>query len=170
MSDHHTDTLPPAAPDEPEATPELAETAETITLPPDETAPPPPTAPPRLTRSRDDRVVAGVAAGIARYLGVDPVIIRIAFVILTLAGGSGVLAYLVAMLVIPEDTGRAPAASARSTAGPQGPLLRAAAGAFLVLLGLSWLLEQVLPGISRVTWPVTLMLIGAVLIFTGGRR
>lgn len=56
----------------------------------------------RLTRSTTDRMVAGVAAGIADYLGVDPTIIRLVFVITALAGGTGILAYLILWLVMPE--------------------------------------------------------------------
>src|SRR6266508_3188224 len=55
-----------------------------------------------LVRSRDDRVIAGVCAGIGRWLGVDPTVIRLAAVILTLANGVGLLAYLVAVLALPE--------------------------------------------------------------------
>ena len=49
-----------------------------------------PSAPQRvLRRPRDDRVLAGVCSGIARYFGLDPIIVRLAFVILTVAGGGG---------------------------------------------------------------------------------
>lgn len=59
----------------------------------------------RLTRQREGRVVAGVAGGLARYLNVDPVILRIAFVGLTLLGFLGVVLYLLAWLMIPERAG-----------------------------------------------------------------
>lgn len=49
-----------------------------------------------LRRSRDDRVIGGVCGGLGRYLGVDPVLLRIAMVILAIAGGGGILIYLVA--------------------------------------------------------------------------
>jgi phage shock protein C len=49
-----------------------------------------------LRRSREDRVIAGVCGGLGRYLEVDPVLLRIALVILTVSGGLGVLLYLVA--------------------------------------------------------------------------
>jgi phage shock protein PspC (stress-responsive transcriptional regulator) len=81
---------------------------------PPPTAPQPP-APPtsRLRRSADDRVVAGVCGGIARDLRVDPLVIRIAAVVLALLGGLGALAYVVAVLIIPAD-------------GEEQPLLRRA--------------------------------------------
>ena len=75
-----------------------------------DTDPPTDTPPPyrhveRLTRATDDKVIAGVAGGLGRYFGIDPVVFRIAFVVLTLAGGSGVILYLLAWLVIPDDQG-----------------------------------------------------------------
>jgi phage shock protein PspC (stress-responsive transcriptional regulator) len=47
--------------------------------------------------------VAGVAAGLARYLGVDVMIIRLAFVVLTIFGGGGIPLYLAGLLLIPEE-------------------------------------------------------------------
>jgi phage shock protein PspC (stress-responsive transcriptional regulator) len=71
-------------------------------MPPDE--PPPPRQPrPPLTRSTSDSIVAGVAGGLGRHLNVDPLAIRIAFVILAFAGGFGILAYLACLVFIPSD-------------------------------------------------------------------
>ena len=56
----------------------------------------------RLYRSRDDRMIAGVAGGLGEYLGMDPTIVRILFVIFTFGVGSGLLAYLIMALIIPE--------------------------------------------------------------------
>ncbi|HEX3394304.1 MAG TPA: PspC domain-containing protein [Acidimicrobiales bacterium] len=58
--------------------------------------------PPRLTRS-DHGIIAGVCAGVARSLGVDPVVVRVAVVVLTLAGGTGAAAYVAAWLLLPRD-------------------------------------------------------------------
>ncbi len=57
----------------------------------------------RPRRSGGDRKVAGVAGGIGRAVGVDPVIIRVAFVLLTIFGGSGILLYLLGWLLLPAD-------------------------------------------------------------------
>jgi phage shock protein PspC (stress-responsive transcriptional regulator) len=59
--------------------------------------------PRRLTRPREDRWLGGVAAGLGAYFDLSPTIYRIAFVALGLAGGTGVLLYIAAWLVIPED-------------------------------------------------------------------
>ena len=56
-----------------------------------------------LRRPVQDGVVAGVAAGLARYLGVDVMIIRLAFVVLTIVGGAGIPLYLAGLLLIPEE-------------------------------------------------------------------
>ena len=59
--------------------------------------------PTALRRPVQDSVVAGVAAGLARYLGVDVMIIRLAFVVLTIFGGAGIPLYLAGLLLIPEE-------------------------------------------------------------------
>ena len=56
-----------------------------------------------LRRPVQDRVAAGVAAGLARYLGVEVMIIRLAFVVLTIVGGAGIPLYLAGLLLIPEE-------------------------------------------------------------------
>jgi phage shock protein C len=57
----------------------------------------------RLERSRSDRMLAGVCGGLARYVGIHPAFYRVGFVVLTLLGGSGILIYLAAALVIPLE-------------------------------------------------------------------
>jgi phage shock protein C len=57
----------------------------------------------RLYRSRSNRVIAGVAAGIADYFGVDPIIVRLLFIILAFGQGSGLLAYIIGWIIIPEE-------------------------------------------------------------------
>jgi phage shock protein PspC (stress-responsive transcriptional regulator) len=57
----------------------------------------------RLERSRSDRMLAGVCGGLARYFDIHPAFYRVGFVVLTLIGGAGVLIYLAAALVIPDE-------------------------------------------------------------------
>ena len=68
-------------------------------------------APRRLTRSREDRVIAGVAGGLGRYFNIDPVIFRIAFGASLLIGGLGGLLYLAAWVFLPERDGTVPGGS-----------------------------------------------------------
>jgi phage shock protein C len=66
----------------------------------------------RLTRPRDDRKIAGVCSGLARYFGVDPVLVRIlAVALLIWPTGLGLVAYLVCWVVIPNDPLMLPAPS-----------------------------------------------------------
>lgn len=67
--------------------------------------PPPGGYPPisALRRSRTDRHVAGVAGGLGRYAGIDPLIFRILFVVLTFFGGSGILLYALSWLLVPAE-------------------------------------------------------------------
>jgi phage shock protein C len=84
--------------------PELT-TAPTTPYDPPSSPPHPGSSQPRvLRRSTDDKVLGGVCGGIARYLGVDAVLIRLLAVVLTiLGGGAGLIAYLIAWIVIPKD-------------------------------------------------------------------
>ena len=58
---------------------------------------------PPLRRAYTGRMLAGVCAGIADYLGVDTTIVRVAFVVFTFLGGAGIPAYLACLLLIPEE-------------------------------------------------------------------
>ncbi len=56
----------------------------------------------KLYRSRSDRMVAGVAGGLAEYFSIDPTIVRLAFVLLALMGGPGLIIYIIMWIVVPE--------------------------------------------------------------------
>jgi phage shock protein C len=58
---------------------------------------------PPLERPAHDRMLVGVASGAARYLGVDPTVIRIIFAVLVVVGGAGIPLYLAGWLLIPEE-------------------------------------------------------------------
>ena len=66
----------------------------------------------RWVRSRGNKMLAGVCGGLAEYLGVDPVIVRLAAVLLTLWNGVGLLIYLVLALIMPQEADIAPKANA----------------------------------------------------------
>lgn len=59
----------------------------------------------QLVRTHDDRMFLGVASGIANYLNLDPVIVRLIFVLLTLSGGHGILLYLILAIIMREEDG-----------------------------------------------------------------
>jgi len=57
----------------------------------------------RLYKSSTDKKVCGVCGGIANYFDVDPTVIRLIWVIFTLAGGSGLIAYIIATIIMPDE-------------------------------------------------------------------
>jgi phage shock protein C len=121
-----------------------------------------------LRRSRTDRVIGGVCGGLGRYLGVDPLLMRIAAVALALSGGAGVLAYLIAWVVIPEarDDGAEPASPAASSA-----TVTVIAGAVLFILGAVLLVRQIVPWFEMaVVWPLLLLAVGALVIVSATTR
>jgi phage shock protein C len=59
--------------------------------------------PKRLFRSRKDRILGGVCGGLGNYLNVDPVLVRVVWAILFFAAGVGLLAYILAWIIIPEE-------------------------------------------------------------------
>ncbi|MEM8904662.1 MAG: PspC domain-containing protein [Actinomycetota bacterium] len=99
------------------------------------------TSPRRLYRSMDDRKVAGVGGGLGDYFGVDPVLFRLGFVLGTVFGGVGLLAYVIAWLVLPERSGTRAATADDDDADRHwgGP---AVIGAILVVVGILTLLDS----------------------------
>ena len=61
----------------------------------------------RLHRSRSNRIIWGVCGGLADYFGIDPVIVRVIFVLLIFANGLGILAYIILAVVIPAESSKA---------------------------------------------------------------
>jgi phage shock protein C len=127
---------------------------------------------PRLYRSRDDRVIGGVSAGIAQYLGTDPVVVRLVFVVLALVGGGGLLAYLIAWVIVPEEPAAedlppgTPAGHGATRATGSDPSLLA--GLVLVVMGAALLVHRLVPGFSwRFAGPVLLVALGVLLVGRG---
>jgi phage shock protein PspC (stress-responsive transcriptional regulator) len=106
------------------------------------TAPQPEQPPRRLTRSSTDSMIAGVAGGLGKHLNVDPLAIRITFVILTFAGGIGLLAYLICLAFIPVDDPSAPPVRWGLAKTVGAGLIAVAALAFLIP---NWLWGPELP-------------------------
>ena len=98
--------------------------------------PGPAPAPPRpLYRSRTDRKVAGVCGGLAAYLGIDPIILRILVVVLSLFGGSGLLLYAAGWLLLAEEgQPRSELSKLLAREGPKRPLPVVVAVVVIVVL------------------------------------
>lgn len=59
----------------------------------------------QLYRSEKNRIVAGVAGGLGEYFNVDPTLVRLLFILMTVSGGSGVLLYLILWIIVPSESG-----------------------------------------------------------------
>ena len=136
---------------------------------------PPPTKPARLYRSRSDRMIAGIAGGLGNDLNIDPVLVRLANVVLTIAGGAGILAYIIGWFIIPEEphagatTGADPPRAAVDRPDPSmGP--RIIVGIILIVIGTSLLLRWAIPTVAHVFWPITVIAAGAGLLLYGAKR
>lgn len=158
LDDPQLDTAPPPAARSPEDRWDA----------PDEEAVGPPDTNRRLRRSKDDRVLAGVCGGLGQYLGIDPVLLRIAFVVLTVGGGSGVLLYLVGWIAIPEAETGERIGPARGRDRTTGALV---VGGALIVVGVTLLLRRVLPWFDdRVVWPLVVIGIGALIAMRALKR
>jgi len=154
---------------------------------------------PMLRRSRRDKLIFGVCGGLGDYFGVDPLLIRLAFVLISLAGGSGILAYLILAVVLP-DAERTPLAGReglrhnlqdlQATAGDLAGEMRAGlaapseslgrltrgqqfGGLLLVGLGMIFLIMN-LGWLSwfrwDVFWPVVLVALGASILIRHNQK
>jgi phage shock protein PspC (stress-responsive transcriptional regulator) len=118
--------------------------------------PPPPGTVRRLTRRTDNRIVAGVASGIAAYLGIEPWIVRVGFVVLVPFGGFGALAYLIAWLLVPVEGSEQSLASSVVRRPPSG--WRSYLGVGLILLAVAILASTF--SSPQVIWAIVLIAFG----------
>ena len=102
--------------------------------------------PHRLYRSERHRIIAGVAGGFGEYFSIDPTLIRLAFVLVTLIGGFGIVLYLLAWILIPTKSNPAETFEQRAEEMAEevheawdGERSKARVGIFLVILGLLFL-------------------------------
>jgi phage shock protein C len=142
----------------------------------------------RLYRSRKNRVIAGVCGGLAEYLNVDPVLVRLIAVLLLFVGGGSLIAYILGMIIIPDQSKVMPAdfESASIPAPPgstsvegirqSGSLI---VGSILILLGLTFLLRKI-PFFHEYywwfwnmgwnfLWPSALIAVGLLIILRAAR-
>jgi phage shock protein PspC (stress-responsive transcriptional regulator) len=97
----------------------------------DPTPPEPAPEPRKLTRSGADSLIGGVASGLGRYFNLDPVLLRIAFVALSFAGGIGIIAYLLLLVFVPSDGAERPGGANKAVAVAGAIALGVALVAFL---------------------------------------
>jgi phage shock protein C len=128
----------------------------------------------RLYRIRSKKMIAGVASGLSEYFDIDPVFIRVAFIVLTLTHGVGLIAYIILWVVMPEKIEVAPETGAINATDPvagagidtqfreQKRNSRfSVAGIILIVLGLLFLAENFIPIFDLEDfWPVLLIAVG----------
>src|SRR5919107_1101296 len=110
----------------------------------------------RLRRSVTDRKVAGVAGGLARHLDIDPVILRVAFVVLAFFGGAGLILYGACWLLVPEE-GRDSAPLGLDDRSRSIALITVGVLAALALLGDS-------AGAFHFPWPLAILALVVLLV------
>jgi len=133
----------------------------------------------RLYRSRRHRMIGGVCGGTAEYFGVDPVLLRIACIIFALAGGWGIVAYIIGLIVIPESTEEASPTTDEATdskTGKNGMIW----GTLFIIVGLilllnnygwfPWSMWNIWHVSWRFFWPFVLIFIGMILLMTRSAR
>ncbi len=95
----------------------------------------------RLYKSRRDKIIDGVCGGIGEYLGIDPTIVRIAFILLFFMGGVGLLLYIAGMLIIPVNPEHSKEQATPEVKG-SGRGVLFILGIFLIIIGFGLLLEN----------------------------
>jgi phage shock protein PspC (stress-responsive transcriptional regulator) len=131
----------------------------------------------RLTRSGTDKMIAGVCGGLANYLGIDSVLVRLAFVVLLFASGIGFPIYLILWVIMPreEDIGRPSSAvmqenieeMSHTVSSRVGRMGRpGTVGILFILLGFYFLFNQLgwLGWVSGAFWPLVIIGIGLYMI------
>lgn len=143
----------------------------------------------KLYRSVTDKMIGGVCGGIAEYFEIDPVIVRLIFVLAVIFGGSGILAYIILWIIIPQKpfiitpfnqdkpgttTGNATDDKQKTENQFQMNSVKHKtdrsifAGAFLIILGVIFLLDNFVPSFRFGDfWPLILIGLGLALILKG---
>jgi signal transduction histidine kinase len=127
-------------------------------------------APPReLRRDPEHGMVAGVCAGLGRYLDIDPLLLRIAFAAMSLVSGVGIVAYVLAWILVPaaESSGETRAGALAGAVGRSGrAAVEVALGVGFLLLAILLTFRQIgLPFSDVLTWPLVLVAAGGALIW-----
>jgi phage shock protein C len=117
-----------------------------------------------LHRNLNNRVVAGVCSGLADYFAIDPILVRLAFVVIAFAGGASILAYIVLWIVMPPAEGYAAMKTTGFGPAAQGGIW---VGGILVVLGVLFLAGNT--GIFwwwnwSFFWPLMLVALGVLIL------
>lgn len=133
----------------------------------------------KIYRSRTDKVIGGVCGGLGKYFEIDPVLIRVIFVLLAFFHGSGLIIYLILLIVIPQETlpitteefeqeftQEQPEEESKASSISKKDRTRQIFGIILLIVGSILLLQNLLPLFDfEIILPVILILIGIYILF-----
>ncbi|MBO8125692.1 MAG: PspC domain-containing protein [Firmicutes bacterium] len=137
----------------------------------------------KLYRSRDNVIIGGVAAGLADYLDIDVSLVRLLWAFAAVMGGAGVIAYIIAWIVIPQEpvlpeyleteevdgTYEAIVGQAEEGSSPQER--QKTLGIILIAIGLVFAIRRMIPGyVFSWIWPLVLIAFGVYLLFQDRRK
>jgi len=147
----------------------------------------------KLFRPKEGRVIGGVCAGLAQLFNIDPVIIRLVFVLLAISGGSGVIIYIILLIVIPEEEGDSYASHIKTNIdakdkaklkedvkkmaidvgrAAQKKDSRELFAIILIALGAIFLIQNIWPTLFSFSryWPLVFVVIGIAILFSGKKK
>lgn len=135
----------------------------------------------KLYRSRTDSIIAGVCGGLAEYFDIDPSLVRVGAVLLTLAWGAGLLAYLVLWLIVPQKPLESSLAEEGGETGAQSPVAERSekdrgiffVGMILTIIGVLLLMNNYISfawlSLGKL-WPLLIIIIGVMILAKGSAR
>ena len=135
----------------------------------------------KIYRSRKDSIIGGVCGGIAEYFDIDPTLIRLLAILVVFLGGVGVIAYIIAWVIIPQNPEQEAKMDKKNTpeeyvgadqeAGKEDNQRYVWGGLILIFLGLFFLLRSFFPRFILINfWPVILVIVGIALILQSFSR
>jgi len=120
----------------------------------------------RLYRSRESSIISGVSGGFGEYFNLDPVIVRIVFLILTFAYGIGPLVYVICWIIVPLRPIGEVAETTAVTSQDRSEFYRYMPGLLLIIIGAAFLMGRIWDWISfSHLWPLVIIVLGAFLIY-----
>lgn len=145
----------------------------------------------RLYKSRKDKVISGICGGIGEYFGVDPVLVRVIAVLLFFFGGTGVIAYIVGMIIIPVEPLQTDDNEKKETEKKETPKEESSEykhtdtgaliiGIIFLIAGFMFLMRNfnffdfhfwwIRDQIKLFFWPGILVVLGVLLVFKGSKK
>jgi len=140
----------------------------------------------KLYRSRKEKMIGGVAGGLAEYFEIDPTLVRIIFIVSLFLGGSGILAYIILWIIVPEEPYAASANESqnnnenqdvkedekyKAAYEEQRGRRRNVLGAVLIIIGVMFLADNLIPRFHFGDyWPLILIILGVVVLINAKKN